>query len=181
MPTYKAPRHGVTLSEALHEAATIAPVETVILHTFELWHPSLSEPIYVVNNFEALLATKEADAERDAGAVVEFMAASIGLQRPTETELGETPEMELVLTNVSGQVASAFRAARGSQASWEIIERLFATDDTTGPAQTPMELIVSGAQITARTVTLRCSYGDPANIAIPRKTFRRRDYPGLVR
>jgi hypothetical protein len=64
---------------------------------------------------------------------------------------------------------------------WVVIERLFAANDTTGPAQTPMSLIVTGVEITAKTITLRCSYGDPANVAIPRTTFRRSEYPGLVR
>lgn len=181
MPTYKTPRHGVTLSEALHEAANIAPVDIVILHTFELWHSSLAEPIYVVNNYEPLTATKEATADRDAGAEVEFMAATVAIQRPTETDMGQAPELELTVGNVSGVMSAALRTARGSPDMWEVIERLYDSSDATGPAQTPMRLIVTGVDITAKTVTLRCSFGDPANVTIPRTTFRRAHYPGLVR
>jgi hypothetical protein len=181
MPLYKSPRHGVTLSQALHEAAAIAPVSVVILHTFELWHSSLAEPIYVVNNFEDLLATKEATADRDPSTEVEFMASSIALQRPTETDAGEAPELELTVSNVSGVLSAALRDARGSPDLWEVIERLYDQSDTSGPAHTPMSLIVTGIDISTKTVTLRCSYGDPANVAVPRTTFRRSAYPGLVR
>ena len=181
MPIFKAPRHGVTISEAFHEAASIAPDDTIILDTFELYHPSLAETIYVVNNFEPLFATKEADAERDAGLEVEFMAANIGLQRPTESDQAQAGELELVVGNVSGVLSRAIRAARGSPALWEIVERFFDQGDTSGPSQTPMALTVTGVEIGTRTATLRCSFSDPANFSIPRTTFRRIAYPGLTR
>jgi len=182
MPQFKAPRHGVTIAEAFHEAANIATDDTLILDTFELWHPSLAAPIYVVSNFEALLATKESGADRDPSVQVEFLAApGIALQRPTESDAASPGEMELVVPNISGVFSRAVRAARGSASLWEIIERFYDAADTGAPSQTPMKLTVIGVEITTRTVTMRCAFTDQANFAIPRITFRRAAYPGLVR
>lgn len=183
MPTYSAPRRGVTLSEALQEAATIAPIERVVFSTFELWHPlgTPDGPIYVVNNFEDLSATKEADADRDAGLTVTFMASSVELDRPDEDDNAPSPEIALRVGNVQGIMSDAIRRARGSLEPWQIVERLYASDETDGPAATPLRLIVTGVDITAEVVTLTCGYGDPANVAMPRTTFKRSEYPSLVR
>lgn len=178
---FKPPRHGVTIAEAFHEAANIAPDDIPILDTFELWHPSLAEPIYAVNNFVPLLATKEATAERDAGIEVEFMAATIGIGRPTESDAGDAGELELVVTNISGVFSRALRAARGQPYLWEITERFYNANDTSAPVQTPMTTTVVGVEIDNRTVRMSCRFSEWQNFAIPRTTFRRIKYPGLVR
>jgi hypothetical protein len=67
MPTYLDALRGVSYTEALLEAAHVAPTSAAVLETFELWHESLAEPIYLVSNTEDFVATKEADADRDAG------------------------------------------------------------------------------------------------------------------
>lgn len=184
MPDYKSPRHGVSLSEALHEAANVAPISRVMLNTFELYHPlgTPAGPVYVVNNYVALLATKEVDADRDAGLEVEFMASSIAIERPEESDTAAAPQITLTVTNVSGFMSDALRLARGSLEPWVIIERVYAEDDTTAPAiLPPMQLLVISVGIDAENVSLRCSFGDPANVAVPRTTFKRSEYPGLVR
>jgi hypothetical protein len=182
MPTYLDALRGVSYTEALLEAAHVAPTSAAVLETFELWHESLAEPIYLVSNTEDFVATKEADADRDPSTEVEFMAAAVALEIAEESDASATPELRLTVSNVSGVMSDALDLALGSLVPWVIINRLYASDDTSAPARLPVtSLLVSAVQMTAQQVTLTCSYGDPANTAIPRTTFKRDEYPGLVR
>ena len=184
MPTYKSPHHGVELSEALHEAAVIAPIVRVILETFELYHPigTPDGPVYVVNDLQPLTATIEAGAARNAGTAVEFLACSVAVGRPEEADTNATPTITLTVSNVSGLMSDALRSARGSLAPWEIIERAYASDDTSGPAMLPpLQLYLTNADISGELLVISASFGDSANVSVPRLTFRRADYPGLVR
>ena len=47
------------LTTALREAYASAPTDVVIYHTLELYHPSFTQAIRVVRDFEPLQATLE--------------------------------------------------------------------------------------------------------------------------
>jgi hypothetical protein len=182
MPVYKTARHGVQLSEALHEAAVVASVRYIIFVTFELWHSSFDEPIYVVDNYEDLIAKKESTATRDASTYVTFMKSAIRHSKPEESDTAATPEITLEVDNVSGPISRALRTARGSLNPWELTMRLYASNDLTAPDQSPpTKLLVTGIEVSEETATLTASYGDPANFKVPKLTFKRSEYPGLVR
>lgn len=184
MPVFSAPRHGVSLSDAAKRAAAIAPLGRTMLSTFEFYHP-IGTPegaIYVVNNKVNFTATKEADATRDPGADIEFIAIDIVDQRPEESDAAAKPEIQFAVGNVSGLLSDATRRARGSLVPWELIERVYAADDTSGPSQLPpLALLVSNIDVIATVATLTASFGDDANVSVPSTYLRRRDYPGLVR
>lgn len=180
MPTYQDPRAGVAYSEDLLRAAAIAPTDLAMLETFEVWHSSLAEPIYLVANNEDFTATKEADAERDPGATVTFIAAPISFTPPEENDQAAKPETSLVFSNVSDIVSSAMRDARGSLDPWIIVGRVFASTDTTGPAQLPpLTLYIESMSISGNEVTMTLGYGDPADVSVPVFKFRRVEYPTL--
>jgi hypothetical protein len=175
-------RKGVTLSEALQEAAAIAPIERVMLYAYELWHESLSEPIRFVNDKADLMATLEADAPRDAGLEVEFIACPLAFERPEESAEAANPSITMSRPDVGGIMKAALDASRGSLVPWTIIERLYASDDTSGPAiLPPLTYEWQRASISSAAASLTAGYDDDANIAVPRITFRREHYPGLKR
>ena len=66
MPTYNPVLRGVAMSVAYAEAAAVAPIQRAMLWAYELWHPTLAEPIYFVNDRADLAATIEAGAARNA-------------------------------------------------------------------------------------------------------------------
>jgi hypothetical protein len=180
MPTYLPKLHGVRLSEALAEAAAIAPVQRAILHTFELWHMTLAEPVYVVNDYADLLAYIEQDASRNALTQVTFLACNVKISRPEESDSAAAPEVTLTVDNVSGVFSSALRLSRGWLEPWEIIERLYASDDLTSPALLPpLKLHVVSVDLTGQLATLHCRHADFTNYGVPRLTFNRHEYPGL--
>ncbi len=184
MPSFGSPVHGVSLADALKDAAVTANITVPVLHTFELFQP-IGTPdgaIYCVANTENFTATKEGTADRDAGIEVEFLAISISMQRPEESDTAAAPEISITVSNVTGIMSDALRLARGSTEPWVLIERLYASNDPSGPLiLPPLQLYVTGVDMDHETVTLRASFGDSANVSVPRITFKRSEYPGLVR
>lgn len=175
-------RRGVTLSEAWQEAAAIAPVGRAILAAYELWHPSLAEPIRFLNDTEDLVATLEADAPRDAGVAVTFIACPVSMKRPEESDTASSPSLELSRPDVAGIMNQALKAAAGSLVPWTLIEREFASDDTSGPARLPpLSMELSSVTMSEAELSIAAQYDDDFNLAIPRLTFKRSEYPGLMK
>lgn len=184
MPTFGTPRKGVSVSDAAKEAAAIAPKRRPMLHTFELYQPlgTPDGPIYIVNDLQNFTATKEVDADRDAGLEVTFLAMSLVDGPPEESDAASAPQLTLTAGNVSGLISDMLRAMRGSIVPLEVIERVYAADDPSGPAQDPvMNLIASNVDIDQETAALTASFGDPGTVSVPRTTIKRIYYPGLVR
>lgn len=181
MPTYQDPRHGVSMSAAIAEAAAVAPDTRVMLTTFELYHPTCGRK-RVVNNTTAFLATLEDDAPEDGGVEVEFLASRISINEPEESDQAGTPEISLTINNVSGLMSDALKLARGSLIPWQLTERVYASDDPSGPAiLPPVVLLLSSCDSSGDAVIVKASFGDPAFVNIPRNTFTRAKYPGLQR
>lgn len=180
MPTYSDPFHGISLSAALKEAATVAPITRLVLHTYELRHPTI-ETIRIVNAYESFWATLESTAIEDPDLLVEFIALPVTVTRAEESDASGAPSIQIEVDNVGGLMSSALKLARGSLDIWTITERVYVSDDTSGPAiLPPMQLTVTSVVITGAKVQMTAGYGDPANIAVPRLTFTREQYPGLA-
>jgi hypothetical protein len=173
-------RKGVTLTQALQEAAAIAPIDRAMLLTWEMYHPSMSEPIRFVDDNAPLFATLEATAPRNASEEVEFLACPVSMQRPDESDTAASPTVSLSRPDVSGILKGALDAARGMLDPWIIIERLYASDDTSRPHKDPPQSFeLTTAEISGAAAKITAMFDDDASVAIPRITFRRQDYPGL--
>jgi hypothetical protein len=180
MPTYGATYKGVRFSEAYKQAAAIAPIGRAMLAAYELWHPTLADPIYFVDDRVDLVATIEGTADRNAGTEQTFIACLLSIKRPEESDTASSPSVELAREGVSGILKTALDTARGSLEPWELIERKYASDDTTGPATLgPNVFHIDNAALAAGAASITATYGDPANVSIPTRTFRREEYPTL--
>lgn len=181
MPTYRTVKNGVQLSQALAEAAAVAPVGRAMLVALELRHPALLNPVRIVHNHEAIFATLEAGAPVGAGTTVEFMATFMEVTEPEESDTAATPEITVTLDNVGGLASEALKLARDSLVPWELTERLYASDDLSGPAMLPpLTLECTSARIAGNQLVLTASFGDHTNVAIPRLTFKAEEYIGLT-
>jgi hypothetical protein len=175
-------RKGVTLKTALQQAAAIAPIQRTMLYAYELYHVSFAEPVRFVNDREPLFATLEADAPRDASAEVEFLACPLKLNRPEESDTAQSPTVTLERPDVAGILKAAMDNARGSLEPWTLIERQYASDDTSGPVMLPpMSFEVTLVDISASAASLSAQFDDEVNSPVPRITFKRSEYPGLMR
>ncbi len=175
-------RKGVTLTQALQEAAAIAPVNRVMLYAYEMWHPSLSAPVYFVNDVTDLTATIEATADRNPSVAVTFVACPLELTRPEESDTAESPKITLSRPDVAGLLKGLLDASRGSRVPWIIIERVYASDSTSAPALLPpLSVELQNVTVSGSAAQLEASFDDDANVAVPRITFKRSEYPGLQR
>lgn len=175
-------RRGVTISEAWQEGVASAPLSRVHLYAYELWHPTMTEPVRFVNNNDALFAVLEPGAPRNASEEVEFLACPLQMTRPEESDTAESPSVTLTRPDVAGLVKQAFDRARGSLDSWTIIERAYVSDNLTTPALLPpqsFEITLSSLSGSAARIT--AAYDDENSDSVPRLTFKREEYPGLRR
>lgn len=175
-------RKGVSYSEALQEAAASAPITRAMLYAYELWHPSFEEPIRFVDDKVPLLATLEDDAPRDASTEVEFLVCPLAIERPEESDTAAAPRITLGRPDVGGLLREALDTARESLEPWELIERVYASDDTSRPAMLPPQKVeINSMQISRDGGGMEASFDDDNDEAVPAIKFTRREYPGLQR
>lgn len=177
MPTTFSPAiHGVTMSEALREAATYAPASRVVLATYEFTHSSFTERALVVCNHENLTAKDE------TGATVTYAAlAGLKTEGFEESDQAATPVLRLELDGVSAVLTAKLDLALLSLEPVGVIERIYVSDDLETPAVLPpAKAIVRSGSVSEVRVSLEVGFGDPANQPFPRKLFTRAEYPGLA-
>jgi hypothetical protein len=185
VPVYDPALHGLRLSQALKKAAAAAPIDYAVLYAYELYHPSMAEPARIVNNMVPIEAGLEADAPRNPSEVVTFMASAIRVSRPPEGDQSDAPQINIEIDNVSSVLTQALRVARSTPAyalqPWELIERIYCSNDLTAPDQLPpMTVTLTNVSYNATTATLTASFGDPVNVSVPRETFKPEQYVGLA-
>ena len=63
----------------------------------------------------------------------------------------------------------------------EIVERIYVSDDLSGPAVLPpLRLTLKTVNINYRQVTGEASFSDPVNRGFPKYDYLNREYPGLT-
>lgn len=175
-------RRGVTLTEALQEAAAIAPITRQMLYCYELWHPTLSEPVYFVNDNADVEARIESTADRNADELVTFISCPLTITRPEEGDQPESPSVALSRPDLAGLLKPLLDASRGSTVPWVLIERLYASDDLSDPAMLPpLQVELTNVDMVGSQVQIEAQFDDDGTLAIPSATFRRNQYPGLGR
>lgn len=169
-----------TLSAAIQEAYASAPVDQVIYHTLELWHPAFSAPIRVVRDFNALDARIEATAARDAGAIVTFVGYAFDIVPPDQTSTG-LPQCAIEIDNVSSEILAQIDLAVVTGQPITVIYRAYMSDTLTiGPDNNPpMELTL--ITINANPFRLKATAGFPdlVNLRFPKLDYSLEVFPGL--
>ena len=168
--------HGVSMSVALREAATYAPVYRVVLLTYEFVHVSFTSRQLVVCDHNDLTAQDE------NGITVTYLALpSLKSEGFEESDKASTPLIRLHLDGVSQLLAEELDLALAGLDPISVIERLYVSDDVTTPAILPVtRAIVKTATVTETRVSFEIGFGDPANQPFPRKVYTRAQYPGLA-
>jgi hypothetical protein len=185
MPDYRATRKGITYSEALAAAYASAPEDEVVLDTLEFRHPTFldgSTPfgIRVVNDHSDLTATLEADAPLNPGASVLFYGVYFTFTRPSESDSGSVPEVEITVDNVARHLMQYLDAAKESRVPIEVTWRPYLASDLTAPHMNPpLTLSLRSVSCGMTTVTARAGYGDLTNRRFPAIEYTAKKFPGL--
>lgn len=187
MPTYLDPVNGSAISEAYAEAMTSAPIRRVMLATYEFRHPNFLDEhgavtaIRIINDFVNVTATLEADAPMDPGEAVEFTALPVTVTGPEEGDTGTVPSISLTVDGVSGHISEHLDQALLSAVPIEVTERIYASDDLTGPHRLPViTMILRGISVGDVTMSATASFFDTSNTTFPRKEYTTAEYPGLA-
>ena len=168
------------LTTALREAYASAPTNVVIYHTLELFHPSFTQAIRVVRDFEPLQATLERSAPRDAHRSVRFEAFAFDFVRPEITGDGP-PRLTIEIDNVSREILSQVELAVETTSQISVIYREYLSTDLSAPQNDPpLQLTVSTITATISKITATAVIGDYNNIRFPGRTYDINKFPGLV-
>jgi hypothetical protein len=180
MPTYRPAKYGIQLSEALAEAAAIAPADRAIISVLEFSHPSASA-IRITDHPNGVIVTHEATAPLGPSGTVVYYEAPVTVSIPEESPNAASPRITITLSMLNSEIRAALEATRSSLLPWTVTERLYASDDLTAPARMPpLTLEVQSVEMGGGpSATITCGFGEPAQRAVPRITFRSSQYPGL--
>lgn len=169
------------LSAAIREAYATAPVNEVIYHTLELWHPAFTHPVRVVCDREALDARIEATAARNAGEIATFIAFAFDIQPPDQSSEG-VPQCTIEIDNVSGEIIEQINLANTRPEPIVAIYREYlssALDD--GPENDPpMELSVISATADAFRIRAVAGFPNLINKRFPNRFYDLETFPGLA-
>jgi hypothetical protein len=169
-----------TLSAAYKEAMAVAPIGRAMLYLLEIYHPALDDALRFALNHEDVTATLEATAPRDASTAQLHVALPIGFQLPKESGDAAAPALRMWIDGVSSLVTDQLDATVETLDDTELILRVYASDDLSGPAiLPPHRMMLRDTQVAETRVTCAATYSDPTNDAFPAKTFTRKEYPGL--
>lgn len=169
-----------TLDDALKEAYASAPAVEVIMHTLELRHPSFDEPVRVVRDQSDFVAYLEDDAPENPGEQVTFVAFAFDFTMPDVVK-SSSPEIEIVLDGISGEIVQYLDTAAQSGELIEVTYRPYLASDTSGPSMNPpLTLVIRSVTADVFRVRARAGYADLANRKFPNEVYDTERFPGLV-
>lgn len=168
-----------SLDDALKEAYASAPADDVILHTLEIRHSTFTQPIRVVRDHQDLVAFLEADAPANPGEEVTFVRLAFDFTLP-EVSKSTSPEIEIGLDNVTGEIAGYLDSAANSPDLIEITYRPYLASDLSGPQMNPpLTLVIRSVSANVFRATARAGYADLANLKFPSETYDTERFAGL--
>jgi hypothetical protein len=189
MPIYRPTHVGLQYSEALAEAYVHAPADDPVLVTLELHHPDFRDEAgdptaaRVVNDWQPLLATLEADAPLNAGEEVSFAGIPFTFVRPAETDSGAPSAITIVIDNLNAQITRYILQAQESEEPLLVILRTYLPSDTSAPHELPVVKLYVASPVTidpGSQARLQCSFGDLTNRKFPRLEYTRETHPTLA-
>lgn len=186
-PVMRPPKGGVSYSEALAAAYASAPEDEIILDTLEFNHPLFidgdGQPmgIRVVNDHLPLMATLEADAPLNAGELVEFRCTQFNFRRPSESDSGSLPEIELQIDNAARVLMPYLDIVKNSRDPIKLIWRPYLVSDLSGPhINPPLTLTIRTVGGDMNSLTARAGFTDLMNRRFPASEYTSKKFPGLA-
>jgi hypothetical protein len=163
-----------TLHPALVEAYATAPSNVVHIHTLELRHASMSEPLYLTQGFY----NKQLKVDPD-GDFITFRACAFSFTLPA-TDDGGLQELSLTMDNANNRVSDFCESAMNFPAPVEIYYRPYLSTDLETPLMEPplrlflRDVTVSESQVSGRAVPV-----DFLNLKFPTQLYDSERFPPL--
>jgi hypothetical protein len=173
-------------SEDMREYVFSAEAGQSAILTLEIYHPAIvdenGDPFTprVANWDRDIIATLEADAPRNGGAAVSFMAATFDFVFAGSPEQG-LPSASVEIDNVVSYLTPWLKAATEQAAPVQIIAREYLADDLSEPSSIMSGVTADNVRATLVRVTADLSFEDLLNSAFPPAIYRTDEFRGLVR
>ena len=127
-----------------------------------------------------LVARLEADAPRDAGRMVPFIALAFELELPP-VDTAPVPEIAVTLDNVGREIVRHLDAAATSLERIEVTYRPYLSTDIEGPQMDPpITLTLTEVEVDVFRATGRARMLDIGNRAFPADLYTATRFPGLI-
>lgn len=160
------------LHPALVEAYAVAPAAVVHLHTLELRHESMSEPLYLIQGYR----------HRElkiipGGAWVQFRACAFNFTLPA-TDDGGLQELNLTIDNTNNRVSDFCESAMNFPAPVEIYYRPYLSTDLETPLMIPpLRLFLKNVVVSEAQVSGTATPADFLNLKFPTELYSYPRFP----
>jgi len=163
------------ISAALKEVYASAPTTQRFIETLALSHSLFAQTYYITNdnqNWTFLLET---------GATATFIAMPFKIVLPTSDGKGNQ-DLGLTLANIGRDLVDPLEAAQAKPSEpIKCVRRVYLDTPSTAPADSPLTLLISAANVTKESVSATATRMDVLNRAFPYNFYRADLYPGLRR
>lgn len=161
------------LTEALKEAYALAPAGVSYIHTIELRHVSMSEPLYLAQGFF------HRRLKLEDGQFKTFRACAFDFTLPA-TDEGGLQELSLVMDNANNRVSDFCEQAMVFPAPVEIYYRPYLSTDLETPQMNPpMRLFLLNVKVSEAQVSGRATPVDFLNLKFPTEKYDSSRFPAL--
>jgi len=175
------------MTDALAEAAALAPVDEIFHHTLEVRHPDFTDEdgdlasLLIVADTEDLSAPLEADAPVWPGQWRTFTALAFSFAL-TPIEPGTTPEIEITIDGVSRALVYYLDLAMESATPLTIAYRPYLDSALAdGPQMDPVPTFeVAEITVALTSVKFKARTGIDLRGAFPVKQYTITEFPGLA-
>jgi hypothetical protein len=176
-----------SLTDALAEAAALAPAEEIVRHTIEVRHPDFvddageRDSVFLVADTETLSAPLEADAPVRPGQYVTFTALAFSFSLPP-IEPGTTPEIEIRIDGVTRALIEYLDLAMESGKPLTVVYRPYLdTALADGPQMDPAPTFeVADITVGVTSVTMKARMGIDLRGVFPVRQYTITEFPGLA-
>ncbi|WP_312227175.1 DUF1833 family protein [Pseudescherichia sp.] len=117
-------------------------------------------------------------ATTESGEQVTFIACGIDIALPARNSDG-TQDLKFAISNVSGEVSGAIRAALDNLQNATLTYRLYLSTSLNAPATRPYTLGIKTGVWTATDVQITAGYMNVLDLAWPRYRYTLAAFPGL--
>jgi uncharacterized protein DUF1833 len=176
-----------SLTDALAEAAALAPAGEVIRHTLEIRHPDFTDDdgnpdsVWLIADTEGLRAPLEADAPIRPGEWVSFTASAFSFAL-MPIEAGTTPEIEITLDGVNRSLLQYLDTAMASGKPLVLAYRPYLDSQiAAGPQKDPVPTFeASDITVSVNSLTVKARTGIDLRGSFPVRLYALAAFPGLA-
>lgn len=143
-----------------------------ILSCIEIKSEEKEESKYICSGYEDTILKDENNKT--------FLATATGFEAslPAKTNQG-TQNLQFIFVNQSKEVFDYLEARARSPHKTKVILREYLSSDFTIPADTPIEMDLSGFSWQGDLFKIQCSFFKLIDTAFPRDVYKLKDFPGL--